>query len=174
MYPRGAQLASTLKGLFGTDTGYVLAWQPDSGFRKVPGSGAPMPNGLEKSRDGRFVYVNAYLADEVRKVDRASGEVVAHAAVAAPDNVTWSRDGRLLVASHTASLAAVTACQDIDRGACGFAFRVVALDPDDLSAEVLLEHRGPPMGGVTVALHHEDELLLGTFAGDRIGRYRLP
>ncbi len=59
----------------------------------------------------RYLFINMYLAGEVRKLDLAAAEVVATATLASPDNLTWSQDGTLLVASHTDGLLEFTACQ---------------------------------------------------------------
>ena len=47
---------------------------------------------------------------------------------------------------------------------------MVALDPETLAAEIVLEHEGPPLGAATVALSVGDAIYLGSFAGDRIAR----
>lgn len=171
MYPRDAEFASVLKAMLGTDVGHVVRWRPGSGFSVVPGSAGRMPNGIERSADGRELYVNLYLGSEVIRLDRSSGQVLARAEVPSPDNSTWAEDGRLLVASHDDDLLEFGACGDLEAGACGFRFRILALDPETLETEVLLEHRGAPMGGVTVAREVNGHLWLGTFAGDRIARY---
>ena len=85
------------------------------------------------------------------------------------DNSYWSEDGRLLVASHTGSLAQMLACSSIPEGACGMPFEIVALDPGDLSEQVMIAHEGAPLGGATVALQHNGVYYLGSFAGDRLG-----
>ena len=169
MMPKDSQTSAMLKALvFGSDTGFVYRWRPVDGFSQVPGSEGPFPNGLEKSVDESALYINMYLAGEVRKLDLESGEIVATAEVSSPDNSTWSDGGRLLVASHTDGLLELTACQGLEQGSCGFEFEIVSLDPDDLSGGMVLTNRGAPMGGATVALEMGGELYLGTFAGDRI------
>ena len=158
-------------GLFGSNVGWVLAWSPPDRWTKVEGTDAPFPNGLELSADGRHVYVNVYMAGEVRKVDVETGETVATASVPSPDNSTWSSDGRtLLVASHTAGMRDSMACMELAEGSCPMAFQIVALDGETLESRVVFEHEGAPMGGATVALQVRDDLWLGTFAGDRVAR----
>lgn len=170
MFPRSSSAFSMLKAtLFDANTGWVYAWSQGQGFRKLPGTDAPVPNGIEKSGDERYLYLNAYAAQGIRKIDAATGEVVAARELPSLDNSTWGEDGRLLVASHTGGLGEVMACQGLEAGACGMPFEIVALDPNDLSEQVLIAHQGPPMGGATVALQREGVFWLGTFAGDRIG-----
>ncbi len=173
MFPPGSTLWPLLKGMLGLSTGYVLEWHPGSGFAQVPGSEGAMPNGIEASPDGESLYVDMYLGDEVRKLARRTGETLATVEIASPDNVLWSPDGTLLVASHNAPIREVMACGEIERGACPFHYGIVALDPETLAPKALYENRGAPMGAGTAALKIGDELVIGTFAGDRIVRVKL-
>ena len=169
MFPAGGMPFSLVKALLGSDTGWIYAWSPADGFAKIPGTDAPMPNGIEKSEDERYAYLNVYGSGGVRKIDVATGETVARADLDPVDNSTWGEDGRLLVAAHTGGLGEMMACQGLEEGSCGMPFEIVALDPDDLSQQVLIAHGGAPMGGVTVALQRDGVFYLGTFVGDRIG-----
>ena len=174
MYPRTGATGA-LMGMLGRDTGYVLEWTPDGSWTVVPGTAAPFPNGIEISPDGKSIYLNAYLADEVRKIDRTSGELRAVASVASPDNTRWSADGRrLFVASHTGPFSDMIRCQRIERGACPLAFEIVALDPESLTRETVLAHEGPPLGAATVAVDVDGALYIGSFKGDRLARFPLP
>jgi sugar lactone lactonase YvrE len=171
MMPNDSQLTAMLKGaLLGSETGLVYSWSADSGFAEVPGSNGAFPNGIELSADERYLFINLYLGSEVRKLDLESGQVVAVAVVERPDNSTWSADGRLLVASHTDGLMATMGCQGLEEGSCGFAFEIVALDPENLTGAAVTGNRGAPMGAATVALEMDGDLYLGTFSGDRITR----
>ncbi|MCC5886982.1 MAG: hypothetical protein JJT88_11170 [Gammaproteobacteria bacterium] len=170
MYPRDAEMSSVLKALFGTDTGWVVEWRPQSGFAEVPGTRAPMPNGIARCAEERHVYLNAYFGSEVRRIDVESGEVLARVAVPHPDNLTWAKDGRLLVASHRAGLRQIASCRDVRHGTCAVAFSILALDPEDLTSEILLERDDVPTGAVSVALQVDEHIWLGTFAGDRVAR----
>jgi sugar lactone lactonase YvrE len=170
MFEHGHDFRSFLSAGMGFDTGWVYAWSPDGGFVKLPGTDAPFPNGLEKSQDERFVYINTYSSGGVRKVDVTSGELVASTSLASVDNSSWASDGRLLVATHTGSIRQMMGCGEITEGACGMPFEILSLDPDDLSSRVAIRHEGAPMGGATVALELDGIIYLGSFAGDRIGR----
>ncbi len=175
MFPLDGQTLSLLKGaIFGSDTGHVYDWQPGAGWSVVPGSEGPFPNGIALAADGQSLYVNMYLAGEVRKLDLSTGKVAAVYSGGSPDNSTWVGDGRLLVATHTGGLSGGMSCQGLESGSCAMAFSVVSLDPEDLSAATLVSHEGPPMGAATVALEHDGYLYLGTFAGDRVTRLAIP
>lgn len=169
MFPKDSGLWSFIKSGFGMDTGWVYAWSPVSGFSKLPGSDAPFPNGIEKSPDERFAYLNSYSGQGLRKIEAATGALAAARKLTRLDNSTWAEDGRLLVASHPGGFTESAHCQNLPQGACGMPFAIFSLDPQDLSGDVLMAHEGAPMGGVTVALERRGVLFLGTFAGDRVG-----
>jgi hypothetical protein len=167
MMPKSDESWATYTAMLGFDTGYVLHWSPDNGFVKAAGTDGPFPNGIELSEDESVIYLNIYMAGEVRKIDRVSGALLGVAKVANPDNITWGNDG-LLVASHVDGVTELLACTDLNEGACGFAFEIVQLDPATMERTTLLAHRGPPMGAATVALQIGNRFYLGSFAGDRI------
>lgn len=162
-----------VKAVFGFDTGWVDEWHSDSGLQKLAGSDMPFPNGIERSADGAHLFVGSYTAGELRKIDVARGEVVARLEVLRPDNLTWSAEGRLLVAAGRDTLTETLACGRgvVDAG-CGAGFEVLSVEPEALRGELILAHRGAPMGGVSVALEVGDFLYLGAFTGDRIARWR--
>jgi hypothetical protein len=170
MMPKNSELWSMLQAGFGVDTGVVYEWQPSEGFQPVPGTEAPFPNGIEVSRDGREIFLNVYMAGEVRRISRETGELLGAADVAQPDNVTWASDGRLLVASHIGGFRDQMACMNLERGACPMAFQIVAVDPETMATEVLFANEGAPMGAGTVAIEVGGQLVVGSFAGDRIIR----
>ena len=174
MFPKGSGLWSFVKSGFGMNTGWVYAWSPVAGFSKLPGSDAPFPNGIEKSPDERYAYVNSYSSQGLRKIEAATGKIVAARELTRLDNSTWAGNGRLLVASHPGDFTEGMRCQNLAQGACGMPFAIFSLDPEDLSGDVLIAHQGGPMGGVTVALERRGALFLGTFAGDRIGIVDFP
>jgi hypothetical protein len=173
MFPRGGTFWPIAKAMVGLPTGWVLEWNEERGWQKIPDSDGGMPNGIEASKDGEALYVDLYLGDEVRKISRKTGETLATVDIASPDNVLWSPDGSLLVASHNAPIREVLACGEIEHGACAFYYSIVQLDPDTLKPKALYENAGPPMGGGTAALRIGDELIIGTFAGDRIVRAKI-
>ncbi len=169
-----APVERTLEGAEG-DTGWVYGWSPARGYQVVPGTSARMPNGIEASPDGRIVYVNASLGDELRKVEVETGRVMGRAEVSTPDNVTWAPGGRRLVVASFGETRPedFTACQRLEAGACPLPFRIVEVDPDTLETRVLFDGEGAPMGAGTVGLRVGDALYVGSFAGDRILRVDL-
>ena len=132
-----------------------------------------MPNGIEVSADQRRVFLNASGAGEVWRMDPATGEIEARAAVPSLDNARWAPDGRLLVASMLSHTEDFSVCQNLESGACPLEFQIVAVDPVTMETEVLYRNAGPPMGAGTVGLQVGRELFIGSFAGDRVLRVSL-
>ncbi len=165
----------TLRLAFGLDTGAVLEWTPAGGWRELPETSAPAPNGVAVAPDGEQLFVAVWGVGELFAV--ALHGAAERRAVALPfhaDNLSWAPDGRLLVAGQRASLASIIACSGLDEGTCAIPFAVAYVDPDSLGVEVVLDHDGASgMGMATVAVEHEGELWLGTAAGDRVARLRL-
>ena len=171
--PREHRLIATLGALlFGIDTGRVWRFTRSDGFVAVPGSEMSFPNGIAQAPRDDVLYVTSFFGNEIRRIDTAKGAVTGRIQVRHPDNLTWSTGGELLVASQSDSLGEIAACRDIVGGSCGAAFEVLAVDPAALTSRPVLAHRGAPIGGVSVALELGDDIYLGTFAGDRIARWR--
>lgn len=156
-------------------TGHAFAWSSAKGFRKIEGTVGIMPNGIEASPDGRFIYMNASGENSIRKVEVATGRELGRASVNLPDNVTWSPDGRLLVASlGVVAPAEFAACLAIDGAPCRIPFKIVAVDPATMTTlGPIYESDGTPMGAGTVGLQVGRELFIGSFKGDRILRVAL-
>jgi sugar lactone lactonase YvrE len=174
MYPPGHDTWYGLIGMLGFRTGHAVEWRPASGLRKLPGTEARMPNGIAASADGEQIFLNAYLGNETLKIERATGTLLGRAQIRHPDNASWSPDGMLLVASHEASVPAVMACNDVEKGACGARYAIVALDPATMRTTKVYENEGPPMGMGTSVVRAGDELVIGSFAGDRVVRITVP
>ena len=90
-----------------------------------------------------------------------------------PDNSQWTAEGTLLIASHDASVTTVLACNEIETGACGARYSIVELDPASMTTRKIYENEGAPMGAGTATVRVGDELVIGSFAGDRVVRVTL-
>ncbi|MBY0400294.1 hypothetical protein K2X89_08370 [Myxococcota bacterium] len=160
-----------------TPTGHVFAWNAKDGYRKIDGTEGVMTNGIAASADGKTLFVNITMQNEVRKVDVATGQVLATAPIKMPDNTTWAPDGkRLLVASlHGFETTNFATCVDLAQGACPVPFAIQAVDAETMAPlGPVYESAGAPMGGGTVGLQVGNELFIGSFTGDRILRVALP
>lgn len=150
--------------------GKAWSWSKAAGTEDIPDSAVQFGNGVEKSDDGRYLFLCNYMANEVVKIDVANGKRVGSVAAASPDNLAWAPDGRLLVTGHQGAMLDTLACFDIEDGNCGIRFHVTAIDTEAMTATQIFTHEGPPMGAATVARVMGDSIYLGTFAGDRVSR----
>jgi len=157
-----------IKGLLGWNTGYVFEWHPKTGVKRVIGGDGRFVNGVALSEDGKSIYATYYMGHEVRRIDRSTGELLATSKIDSPDNLTWTDNGKLLVASHQGTLLDKLICLKTIDTACIFKFVVYQLDPDTLSAKEVISHKGLPMGAVTVAKQVGEYLYLGSYAGNRV------
>ena len=171
-YPHDSNLTIGILRIMFTSyaPGRVYSWAKDRGFVVMPGTEAKYANGIEKSADGRVLFLNSYFGEEVIKVDAATGERLGSVSTHKPDNSAWTADGELLVAVHEAGFSELTTCLELTEGSCGVAFEIIAIDPDTMTSRTVVKNVGAPMGAATVARPHGDFIYLGTFAGDRIAR----
>lgn len=152
----------------GENTGFLWRWTPGKGLSEEPGSAAPRPNGVQIDAAGRYAFLNtAARGGEVRKLDLATGKVVGAVPVPSPDNASWARDGRLLVTGFDPGTN-TSVCFRTPQVPCPAAFSVYALDPVTMRAERLFSHSGLPLGAGTVAVQYGSDMLIGSFAGDRV------
>lgn len=160
----------TADGSRGENLGWLWRWTRGQGFSEQPGSRVPRPNGIAIDRAGKFAFINSGVnGGEVWKLDLKAATIVGKVAVSKADNSAWSRDGRLLVTGITAE-GSSGPCFVNPRTPCGAPFEVFAIDPATLHSERIFAHTGGPVGGGTVAVQFGNDMLVGSFSGDRILR----
>ncbi len=76
--------------------------------------------------------------------------------------------GYLLVASQNGSMLELRSCVHQPEETCLLPFEIVQIDPETMECEVVFRQEGPPMGIGTVAVQINDDLLIGSFLGDRM------
>jgi hypothetical protein len=155
----------------GANTGAVYEWHAQGGFKQVPGSELSGDNGIEVSRDGKWLYVAAWGNKAVARLARGGGtgkpEMLPAGFLA--DNLRWAPDGRLLVAGQDVPAKDVFACFESRNTRCTQAWRVAAWDTAAMTLSPLLAEAGSAeFGDATVALDAGGTLFVGTFRGDRI------
>jgi hypothetical protein len=163
--------------LVGGETGWVLAWSRDDGWRKLEGSEGAGPNGIVVSPDGRDIYFAEWSGSRlVRLRLDGSGEIVEREQVDLPhhpDNISWTRNGELLVTGQKGPIGEVLACGETEKGTCALPFSVVRVGAGTFDLRVVFEHDPATRHGAgTVAIEYGDTLLIGTFDGDRVARVR--
>lgn len=167
------QLVSTTRMLLGWRSGYLLEWHPESGFQEVPDSGGSGPNGVVASADGRDLYFSEWTGTRIVRIHRNPDGTVERGEAALdhhPDNLSWTRDGRLLVTGQIGPIGELLACGSTEEGVCALPFSVYLVEPTTLDAKLVLEHAATAHGAASVALEVGDEIFIGTYDGDRISR----
>jgi sugar lactone lactonase YvrE len=141
----------------GEVNGALWEWHTGKGWSKIAGSEASGPNGLELSKDGKTVYVNAWGSQSFFRL--SLGPAAKRDTVQLdfrPDNVRWAPDGSLLVTGQGGTGQAQTT-------------RIVKINPDTLRVtEVLTRPNTPEFGAGTVAIQIGKELWIGSYRGDRL------
>ena len=156
-----------------TNTGEVWEWHAKDGWTIVPESGSQGPNGIEVSRDGKWLYVNLWPARKVMRLSRGQTPVVKDFVdvLFHPDNIRWQADGSLLSAGHGGpNMERVRECL---RKVCPDAASVVVrIDPQTLKAQEIIRYPATErFFSSTAALRVGNEIWIGTITGDRIARY---
>jgi SMP-30/Gluconolactonase/LRE-like region len=157
-------------------TGYVARWTPGKGEAEVAGTRVAYPNGVVAGADGREIYLNVFAGREVRKYNlngttaREAGSVKVDFM---PDNLTWTKEGRLLAAGVKG------ACGDCPEGSgrpCIQGFGVAEINPASMRARTIFDSAttDPLISGVSVALEVGNSIYLGAFQGDRIVKIPYP
>jgi hypothetical protein len=151
----------------GEPTGAVYAWRPGKGWRRLPKSEMSGANGVETSRDGRFVLVNEWPKGKVlRFALGGDGEIRAASAGFLPDNLRAAPDGSILVTGQAADMKTLLACT---KPHCPHAWAVARIDPQTMSlTPVLAEPGTEAFSDATVALEVGHEYWVGTYRGDRV------
>lgn len=158
-------------------TGNVLEWHDRrSGWTIVEGTDLSMPNGIEVSPDGRWLYVVLSGTRQLARISRTDphGDRTFVDTPLTGDNLTWTSDGSLLLTGQDADLATMAReFRDPARSRRGYPFVVLKIDPTTLEQEVVARHPGDDLLATT-ALEVGDEIWIGTARGDRIGTFGRP
>jgi hypothetical protein len=172
--PRGgnAVMAALQKG---SNSGEVWEWEPGVGWKIVPGSESPGPNGIEASKDGNWLYINLWPVKRVMRLSRGRTPVQKDVVDLPfhPDNIRWQADGSLLSAGHAApTLERLMECfAKVCNDATSNAARI---DPQTFKAQEIVRYPSNEVfSASTVALQVGKEIWLGAVRGDRVARYPL-
>lgn len=142
----------------GWDTGSVLRWTPAAGWRELPHSAGPMPNGIARA-GGRIVV--AYNGAQTLALlpesasETASDGIRQIALPGRPDNVSTAPDGTILAAVlHESPPGAWT---------------IVSVEPESARVATVFAHDGARLPAVTAVVSDGRRYFLGAMVGDAIG-----
>jgi DNA-binding beta-propeller fold protein YncE len=151
----------------GEITGGVYEWHPGDEVKLIPGTELSGANGILVSEDDRWMYVAAFGTNEVVRFDR-SGNPPAREVIAmdvTPDNLRWTVEGNIYTAGHNHMPVA-----DCPEQPCGDGWSVYEIDPETMTSS-RINGVGPDavLQGASSAQLVDEEIWIGTYAGDRIG-----
>lgn len=158
---RGIDAGARGKMLAGENNGELWEWHTGKGWKKVPGSEAAGANGLEISKDGKWLYVAAWGSQSFFRMSRGQTPVKRDNIPLGfrVDNIRWANDGSILAAGQGGAAPMQTS-------------NVVKINPNTLKVQELIRHpNSPEFGAGTVAVEVGKEIWVGSFRGDRIARF---
>jgi hypothetical protein len=158
---RGANAtASRTKMMAGDVNGELWEWHTGKGWVKVPGSEASGANGVEVSKDGKWLYVAAWGSQSFFRMSRGETPVKRDSIPLGfrVDNIRFAPDGSILAAGQGQQTS-----------------NVVKVDPNTLKiTELITQPNTQTFASGTVAVPVGNELWVGSFRGDRIAIFPAP
>jgi sugar lactone lactonase YvrE len=157
----------------GGNTGELWEWNPKDGWKTVADSEAPLPNGIEVSKDGKWYYVNLWSTGRVMRMSRGRSPVKKDFVSLdfRPDNIRWQADGSLYAAGQGGPTPErVTEC--LNKFCPDATTNVVRIDPETLKVQSLIKDTNKEtFVSSTVGLRVGREIWIGTSHSDRVARY---
>ena len=157
--PRGTDAAGRARMMAGEINGELWEWHTGTGWKIVPGSESAGANGLEISKDGKWLYIGGWGSQSVIRLSRGQTPVKKDAVGVGfrVDNLRWTPDGALLAAGQGGTAPSQTS-------------NVAKVDPNTLKFQELVRDPYSDAFSVgTVAIQIGKELWVGSVRGDRIG-----
>jgi sugar lactone lactonase YvrE len=161
---RGIDAAGRGRMLAGENNGALWEWHTATGWKMIPGSEAAGANGLEISKDGKWLYVAAWGSQSFFRLSRGQTPVKRDAVPLGfrVDNIRWAPDDSIFAAGQGGVAPMQTS-------------NVVKIDPNTLKVQEIIRHPNTPeFGNGTVAVQIGKELWVGSFRGDRIAIFPAP
>ena len=159
---RGADPAAFRRVMAGEINGELWEWHPSSAWKKVPGTEAAGPNGLEISKDGKTLYVAGWGSQSFIRVSRGQTPVKKDSVPLGfrVDNLRWAPDGWILATGQGGTTPAQTS-------------HVAKVDPNTLKVKELIRYPYSDLfRGSTTAVQIGKEIWVSSH-GERIAVFPL-
>ena len=141
----------------GENSGEAWEWHPGGDWTQVPGSESSGTNGLEMSRDGKWLFISEWGGQALIRLSRGASTPKRDRVPLGfrADNARWAPDGALFIAGHTEGVHART--------------KVVKVDPDTLKVTPVIDHPDTPTYRAgTSALQIGNEIWVGTWQANSV------
>jgi len=111
-------------------TGFLIEWHPGGQPQRLPGTDMSLPNGIDVSKDERYIFVAAIGTQEIVRFDRRTTPMTKRAVSLPirPDNVHWGPEGELLTAGPN-----YVPPSECSGEGCGTGWSVFEGDPETLA-----------------------------------------
>jgi hypothetical protein len=155
----------------GQPSGWVASWMPGKGEVELPGTRAGYPNGVLAAAGGRYLYFNAWTAKEVHKYDLKQNKEVGMVKLDfMPDNITWTKKGRMLAAGVKGARGE---CPAGSGTPCGQTFGIAEIDGAKMTSKPVFDSQGKGalITGVSSALQVGNSVYIGAFNGERLVKF---
>lgn len=162
--PRGVDPAVRAKMMAGDNLGEVWEWHTATGWKILPGSESSGPNGLEMSKDGKWLYIGGWGNQTVIRLSRGAAQVKRDAVPAGfrVDNLRWASNGILIAAGQGGTAPSQTS-------------HIATVNPTTMRLEEVVKRPYNEVFSVgTVAIRVGNEYWLGSVRGDRIAVFQAP
>jgi hypothetical protein len=151
-------------------TGRLFEWHPGGEPRPLAGTDMSLPNGIDVSKDERYIFVAAIGGHEVVRFDRRTTPMTKTSVSLpiSPDNVHWESNGKLLTAGPN-----YVAPETCNAASCATGWSVLEVDPETLAFTRLGgADQTAAMQHVSSAMRVGDVIWVGS-NDDRVGRFTL-
>jgi hypothetical protein len=151
-------------------TGHLVEWHPGGRPQPLAGTELSLPNGIDVSKDERYIFVAAIGSQELVRFDRRATPMAKRvmSVPIRPDNIHWATNGTLLTAGP--NYVAPTVCSG---AGCATGWSVLEVDPDTLAFTRLGgADQTAAMQAVSSAMRVGDDIWVGS-NDDRVARFSL-
>jgi hypothetical protein len=113
----------------GQNNGEVWEWHASTGWKTVPGSEGAGPNGLEISKNGKWLYIGGWGSQSFIRLSRGQTPIKKDSVPVGfrLDNIRWAPDGMLLAAGQGGTAPSQTS-------------NVSKINPATLKVQELIRH----------------------------------
>jgi hypothetical protein len=169
----------------------VATWRPGRGWEKFtsyqgtqpgeklvqgPGTGG-MANGVEASRDGKWVFIADTLRHSIFRAPLDGGKPTVVELSFGPDNLKWGEDGQLYAAGAEFPKFETVAdyLNMYHQPVCVTGIIAASIDPETLSVKEVVNNKdgfNGRFGATSTALQVGDQLWFGSAISDRVAILR--
>lgn len=149
----------------GQNNGELWEWHSKSGWMKVPGSDSVGPNGIELSKDGKWIYFAGWGDRKFYRLERGvpsprkEGVDVGFRL----DNINWAPDGTMLGAGQTCFGEDDCKAHPVQK------VHLTKIDVNTMRATSLADRPEDKLfGGATGAIQIGNDIWVGSYRSDRI------